>query len=316
MTGEQAGDLAAEVTEKWKQQNPDMVENYTTWGKDLRLSASSHRPSEPLTACCRPDPGSRTCTSRRWSCCSVLVFAYPLVRVVDFSFRLHPRATRPVGRARQLPPGLDDPTFREAVKHSALLLLAVPVMLAISIVVSVLLYERVRGWRVYRSVLFMPVHPRRADRRHRRELHVPAQRRRSTRSCARVGLGGLALDWLGSERLALCTVMLVIVWREVGFGIVLFLARLLSLDESRSRRRGSTAPSWWQRLRYVILPELRGHDRVLRRRRVDHDAGLGLRLHLDASPRAGRARRDRCSSSTSTTRACATRCPAWPRRSR
>ena len=24
-----------EVTEKWKQQNPDLVENYTTWGKDL-----------------------------------------------------------------------------------------------------------------------------------------------------------------------------------------------------------------------------------------------------------------------------------------
>ena len=35
MTGEEAGTLAAEVTEKWKKQNPDTVENYTTWGADL-----------------------------------------------------------------------------------------------------------------------------------------------------------------------------------------------------------------------------------------------------------------------------------------
>lgn len=35
MTGDEAGDLAADVTETWKKQNPDMVENYTTWGEDL-----------------------------------------------------------------------------------------------------------------------------------------------------------------------------------------------------------------------------------------------------------------------------------------
>jgi raffinose/stachyose/melibiose transport system substrate-binding protein len=35
MTGEQAGDLAHDVTDTWKKQNPDMVENYTKWGQDL-----------------------------------------------------------------------------------------------------------------------------------------------------------------------------------------------------------------------------------------------------------------------------------------
>ena len=35
MTGEQAGELAHKVTQTWKQQNPDMVKNYATWGKDL-----------------------------------------------------------------------------------------------------------------------------------------------------------------------------------------------------------------------------------------------------------------------------------------
>jgi raffinose/stachyose/melibiose transport system substrate-binding protein len=36
MTGKQAGDLAKQVTDTWKKQNPDMVSNYTTWGQDLR----------------------------------------------------------------------------------------------------------------------------------------------------------------------------------------------------------------------------------------------------------------------------------------
>jgi multiple sugar transport system substrate-binding protein len=35
MTGAQAGDLAKKVTDTWKKQNPDMVQNYKTWGQDL-----------------------------------------------------------------------------------------------------------------------------------------------------------------------------------------------------------------------------------------------------------------------------------------
>lgn len=35
MTGEEAGELAAEITEKWKERNPDLVANYETWSADL-----------------------------------------------------------------------------------------------------------------------------------------------------------------------------------------------------------------------------------------------------------------------------------------
>ena len=35
MTGKEAGDLAHKVADTWKKQNPDMVSNYATWGKDL-----------------------------------------------------------------------------------------------------------------------------------------------------------------------------------------------------------------------------------------------------------------------------------------
>lgn len=37
LKGEESGALAADVTQKWKDQNPDLLENYTKWGADLAV---------------------------------------------------------------------------------------------------------------------------------------------------------------------------------------------------------------------------------------------------------------------------------------
>src|SRR4051794_38746637 len=187
-----------------------------------------------------------------------LVFAVPLVKLGILSLHL--------AQAGQTFGGVtldnfrfawEDPTFKDSVRHSVVLLVAVPTMLVISILVSVVLFEEVRGWRFYRSALFMPY-----------VIAVPVfgtvasymfQLDGSVNTFLRkVGLGGLAIDWLGSERYALMTVILVSVLREVGFGIVLFLARLTSLDQSPLEAARIDGAGWWQRLWYVILPELRG----------------------------------------------------------
>ena len=151
----------------------------------------------------------------------------------------------------------EDSTFHDALKHSALLLLAVPVLLVLAIFFAVLLYERARGWKVYRSVFFLPY-----------ILAVPivgivasyvfALNGALNSMLRAVGLQHAALDWLGSERLSLLTVGIVIVWRELGFGILLFLARLLSMNEDALEAARIDGAGWWNRLRYVILPELRG----------------------------------------------------------
>lgn len=186
-----------------------------------------------------------------------LVFAYPVVRVVDFSTRLIRGASGPYVGSLNYQLVWDDSTFHDALRHSALLLLAVPVLLVLSIFFAVLLYERARGWKIYRSVLFLPY-----------ILAVPIvgivasyifELNGALNSILRaVHLNGLALDWLGSEKLSLLTVGLVIVWRELGFGIVLFLARLLSMSEEQLEAARIDGAGWWSRLRYVILPELRG----------------------------------------------------------
>ena len=85
-----------------------------------------------------------------------LIFAYPIVKVIDFSTRLIRGSSGPRVGTLNYRLVFEDPTFRDAAKHSALLLLAVPVLLFVSVVVSVLLYERMRGWKLYRSILFIP----------------------------------------------------------------------------------------------------------------------------------------------------------------
>jgi ABC-type sugar transport system permease subunit len=67
----------------------------------------------------------------------------------------------------------------------------------------------------------------------------------------------LAIDWIGSSDYALWTVTLLIIWRESALGIILFLARLLSLDESLLEAARLDGASWWQRARYVILPQMK-----------------------------------------------------------
>jgi ABC-type sugar transport system permease subunit len=186
-----------------------------------------------------------------------LIFGYALVRVFDFSVRFIRGASGPFVGFDNYELVLDDPTFRLAAKHSALLLLAVPLLTIISLLVAVVLFERVRGWRLYRSIVFLPY-----------VLAVPIvgiifsyilQLNGVLNEALRdVGLGAVALDWIGDEGLALWSVFGVIVWREVGFGIVLFLARLTTVDETQLEAAQIDGAGWWQRLRHVIVPQLRG----------------------------------------------------------
>ncbi len=187
----------------------------------------------------------------------LFVFAYPLFAIFDFSLRRIRGATGPFIGPENYRQIFKDDVFREAVSHNAQLLLAVPILVAISLLLAVLLYERVRGWQIYRNILFVPY-----------ILAVPVvgvvlsnmlQRNGVTNALLRAAaLDFLALDWIGSARLALWTVMGVIIWREMGFGVVLFLARLLSLNEEIQDAAKIDGAGWWQRLLYVTLPQMRG----------------------------------------------------------
>jgi ABC-type sugar transport system permease subunit len=128
-------------------------------------------------------------------------------------------------------------------------------MVVVALILAIFLFERIRGWEFYRTTLFLPY------------LlpiavvglifsYIFQLSGVLNEFLATIGLGKLALDWLGSTHLALPTLMFVIIWKEVGFGIVLFLARLMSVDENLFDAAKIDGANWWQLQWYVTVPQL------------------------------------------------------------
>jgi ABC-type sugar transport system permease subunit len=187
----------------------------------------------------------------------ILIFGYPLVKVFDFSLRRIRGFDGPYIGFGNFEALFADPVFGEAIRHNLQLLLAVVPLLVISLLIAIALYERLRGWRFYRTMVFIPY-----------ILAIPIvgvvlknifQFNGPVNEILRgIGLESLALDWLGDKNIALWTVLTMIVWRESAFGIILFLSRLLSLNEELVEAAHLDGANWWQRVRYIILPQMRG----------------------------------------------------------
>ena len=186
----------------------------------------------------------------------LFVFGYPLVRIFEFSFKMVRGIDGPWIGLRNYELVLNQPLFWESVRHNMMLLVAVPFMVAWSLLVAVVLYERLKGWKLYRVILFMPY-----------ILAIPIiavimkklfQFNGPVNEVLRwLSLDFLALDWIGSSDVALWTVMMLIIWRESALGIILFLARMLSLDESLMEAARLDGANWWQRVWHVIVPQMR-----------------------------------------------------------
>ena len=150
---------------------------------------------------------------------------------------------------------LSDPEFRTALEHNARLLLAVPVLVLLALVLSVLLFEGLRGWRFHRATIFLPY-----------VLPIPVigvifgqllELNGLLNSALRsLGLGALAVDWLGQPRWALWSMTGVIVWKELGFGVVVLLARLLSLPTETFEAARIDGARFFRLHRYVTVPQL------------------------------------------------------------
>jgi ABC-type sugar transport system permease subunit len=146
--------------------------------------------------------------------------------------------------------------FWKALQNNLTLLLAVPILTVLALVVSISLYERMRGWKFYRSLIFMPfvlpsvvigvVF-----------IYLLEKDGIINTILQSLGLGTFALDWLGNAHLALPTLMGIIIWRELGFGVVLLLAAMLALSEELNEAARLDGANWFQEHIYVTIPQLK-----------------------------------------------------------
>ncbi|MFI5909788.1 carbohydrate ABC transporter permease [Dactylosporangium sp. NPDC051541] len=73
----------------------------------------------------------------------------------------------------------------------------------------------------------------------------------------KVGLGALARNWLGDEHYALYTVMAVMVWVQVGYPVVMFMAGLQRVDPELYEAASLDGAGWWQRFTRIAVYQIR-----------------------------------------------------------
>ena len=151
---------------------------------------------------------------------------------------------------------LRDPLFWVALRNTAyFVLVGGPLSIAVSLGAALLLNARVVRWKpVFRTIFFLPVvttlvavavvwryvyHPR---------FGLLNQ------ALAAAGVG--PVDWLGDPRFAMPAIILMAVWKNFGFNMVIFIAGLQSIPERLSEAASIDGATGTAQLRHVTLPLL------------------------------------------------------------
>jgi ABC-type sugar transport system permease subunit len=184
-----------------------------------------------------------------------LVFAYPVVAVINQSLSvpgLFGKTTRGVQNFTII---FHDSLFWTSLENNLRLFLAIPFMVVVGLLIASLLYARTAGWRIYRSLAFLPY-----------VLAVPVigvvfsymleKDGVLNDVLVSLGLGFLRHDWLGNPSLAIWSVAAVIVWQQAGFAIVLFLSRMIAIDESLYDAARVDGANAFSRFIHITLPQL------------------------------------------------------------
>jgi ABC-type sugar transport system permease subunit len=190
------------------------------------------------------------------TCAIGLAFGYPLTRVIRFSFQ-----SGSVGDLTDV--GFqnyawlwEDPVFVHAALNNLKLLISVPIMTALALVIALILNGQVHGWRQYRAIVFLPyILPATAIGLVFSFLLAQSGVLNSLLRSAHLGF--LAMDWLGSAANVVPTIGGVIVWQQLGFGVVVFAAALLAVPQELIDAARIDGASNWQIQRLILLPYIR-----------------------------------------------------------
>jgi len=130
---------------------------------------------------------------------------------------------------------------------------AIPVMLVICMVVSVLLHEKVPGWRLFRSLYYIPTILSIVIVGYlMRSIFLPSGL--LNLALTRVGLESATRSWLEVVPTAFLALMLTFLWQTLGQGTLIFLAGLSAMDSEVVEAATIDGAGWWQRLFRIILP--------------------------------------------------------------
>ena len=151
---------------------------------------------------------------------------------------------------------LSDPRFWRACANTAyFVVVGGPLSIAVSLGAALLLDAKAVRWKpFFRTVLFLPVVTTLvAVAIVWRAIYHPRAGLLAW-GCARLGIA--PIDWLGDPRWAMPAIILLAVWKNFGFNMLVFLAGLQSVPERLYEAAALDGARAWSRFRHVTLPVL------------------------------------------------------------
>ena len=130
------------------------------------------------------------------------------------------------------------------------ILIGVPLLMLVSFVLALLLFDRFRGASFFRSLFMYPLVLPAAS------VVIVVQAFFSNDGLLNQFLSRLGLpieDWIQSEY-AFPLLIVLYIWKNCGYDLVLFLAGLSAIPREYREAAASEGASYWQTLRYITLP--------------------------------------------------------------
>jgi multiple sugar transport system permease protein len=143
--------------------------------------------------------------------------------------------------------------FWTLLRNSMVLLLSVPLQLMIGIFVAVLLYEEVKGWRFFRTIIYLPqiIAAVTIGYLFRVAFSLDGPVNLVIRN---IGLNFLAIEWLGNTATALGVLVFCLTWFSIGWQAIVILGGMSKISPEVFEAARMDGANYWQRTIYVVIP--------------------------------------------------------------
>ncbi len=146
-----------------------------------------------------------------------------------------------------------DPAFAKASLNTAIFgVAAIAGRVLLGLAIAYALFSKLTRWKsFFRTVFYMPtITPLVAVAYVWKLMYNP-------QFGAINSIFGLDVNWLFDSRFSLLAIILMTIWKDFGYAVILLLAGLYSIPEDSLEAASVDGANAWQRFWYVILPLLR-----------------------------------------------------------
>jgi multiple sugar transport system permease protein len=150
---------------------------------------------------------------------------------------------------------ITDIQFWRLLLNNLIFILSVPLQIVIALVITVLLYEKIAGWKFFRALFFLPnvLSSVVIGWIFRQAFMYEGPVNEVLR---RLHLDFLALDWLSNGPSAMFVIISSVVWTNFGYGVLIFLAGMSTITPSILEAALIDGANWVQKVVHIVLPML------------------------------------------------------------